>query len=85
MRNQYDLFEINETKAEDKTGDQTDNTLIRYFFPEDNKTGNKTQNSLDQFNKITAEIIEKSLRKPIKLRNALKHCYWDRNSADVQV
>jgi hypothetical protein len=82
---QYDLFQIDETKREDKTGEMTDNTLIRYFFPEDNRQGNKQGSALENFYKISAEKIASSLKKPIKLRNALKQCYWDRHCSDLQV
>jgi hypothetical protein len=85
MKTQYDLFQIDETRGEDKTGENTDNTLTRYFFPDDNKLANRKQNLNVTFYKITPEKIEKSLRKPIKLRNSLKQCYWDRHCTEIQV
>jgi hypothetical protein len=82
---EYDLFKIDETVGEDKTGNNTDNTLIRYFFPEELSSTTKNQSSKLEINKISEVKIEKSLRKPIKLRNALKQCYWDRNYTESQV
>jgi len=82
---EYDLFKIDETVREDKTGSNTDNTLLRYFFPEDLNSVTKTLSSKLEINRMSEEKIEKSLRKPIKLRNALKQCYWDRNCTEIQV
>jgi len=82
---QYDLYQIDETRREDKTGENTENTLIRYFFPEDNKIVNRTGNFKETFYKITPEKIAKTIRKSIRLRNALKQCYWDRYCSEIQV
>jgi hypothetical protein len=103
----YELSEIEETRGEDrieKTQENNDCTLMKYFFPEDNsklEITNKNQknsraesakHSAPQRNpeskKIQTEKFEKMFRKPIKLRNALKQCYWDRQHisfSNVQV
>lgn len=85
MKTQYDLFQIDETRGEDKTGENTENTLTRYFFPDDNKPRKGSQNNYTKLIKITQEKIGKSFRKPIRLRNSLKQCYWDRSCGDIQV
>lgn len=95
----YDLFTIDETRGEDKTGENTDNTLMKYFMPDDTNsnsnmismrkdknevisgTGVSSSNTItktDNSNNLSIEKIEKAFKKPIKLRNALKQCYWDR-------
>ena len=48
-----------------------DNTLMKYFFEE------KNNKSIEEA-QINFEKIEKFFKKPIKLRNALEKCYWDR-------
>ncbi len=88
----------------EKHGENNDCTLMKYFFPEDNsklEITNKNQKtsreenikqpapqSNSQSKKIQLEKFEKMFRKPIKLRNALKQCYWDRQPisfSNVQV
>lgn len=59
--------QINETKQLD----DKDNTLMKYFFEEKNKS-----EILDE--QINLEKIEFFYKKPIKLRNTLEKCYWDR-------
>jgi hypothetical protein len=73
-----ELSDIEETQREDRTketGDAIDNTLIKYFFPEEkNEKKNVTKEK-----KLAPVKLEKMFKKPIKLRNALKQCYWERN------
>jgi hypothetical protein len=107
MRTNFELSEIDETRGEDrteKTQENNDCTLMKYFFPEDNsklEISNKNQKNVQtenvkqpapqnipNSNKILPEKLEKMFRKPIKLRNALKQCYWDRQQisfSNVQV
>lgn len=49
-----------------------DNTLMKYFFEEKN---NKSEILEEQIN---LEKIEFFYKRPIKLRNTLEKCYWDR-------
>jgi hypothetical protein len=66
-----------------KTDEKMDNTLIKYFFT-DEKTERKVQENKQANNgKITIEKIQKFYRKSIKLRNALKQCYWERQAVKV--
>ena len=67
----------NDTKADESQRriDDKDNTLIKYFIEE---KINKSSNILEKSNIISLEKIESFLKKPIKLRNSLKKCYWDR-------
>jgi hypothetical protein len=106
MRPNFELSEIEETRREDrteKTGENADNTLMKYFFPEDNsrlEIGTKNLKSsrsdikqqapqnIPHTPKVTPEKLEKMFKKPVKLRNALKQCYWDRQPvsfSNVQV
>lgn len=66
-----------EQKADDlhKRIEEKDNTLNKYFIEEKN---NNTQ--AEKENEISLEKIESFYKKPIKLRNTLKKCYWDRQS-----
>lgn len=67
----------NEKKTEEieRKIDEKDNTLIKYFIEE---KINNTQ--AEKENEISFEKIESFYKKPIKLRNTLKKCYWDRQS-----
>lgn len=65
----------NEPKKEDtqmKIEDK-DNTLMKYFIEE---KINNTQ--AEKQSELSFEKIESFYKKPIKLRNSLKKCYWDR-------
>lgn len=66
----------NDTKTDEtqRRIDDKDNTLMKYFIEEKNKSSN----FLEKSNIIPLEKIESFLKKPIKLRNTLKKCYWDR-------
>lgn len=66
----YELEPINETKEGD------DNTLMKYFFADETKIIDKS----NSHTRIDYEIIEKMFKKPLKLRNSLKQCYWDRQN-----
>ncbi len=67
----------NESKTDEtqKKIDDKDNTLMKYFIEE---KMNNTKN--DKINQISFDKIELFYKKPIKLRNTLKKCYWDRQS-----
>jgi len=60
-----------------------DNTLMKYFFTEDNKNTLTTIKTSNNDKIISAEKLEKVFKKPIRLRNALKQCYWERNILEV--
>ena len=98
MRPNYDLSEIEETRGEDRTketNENGDNTLMKYFFPEDIEGSKVVSINHAKDNKEKKNIpcegrpekVEKMFRKPLKLRNALKQCYWDRQpiTCSVQV
>jgi len=55
--------------------DDKDNTLNKYFFEEKIIIDNRSE---IQEEKINLEKIELFYKKPIKLRNTLEKCYWDR-------
>jgi hypothetical protein len=58
-----------------------DNTLTKYFFPENEKSNKQREITRTNENKIISlEKMEKMFKKVIKLRNALKQSYWDRSS-----
>ena len=65
----------NDTKTDDtvRKMDEKDNTLMKYFIEE---KINSTQNEKE--NQTTFDKIELFYKKPIKLRNTLRKCYWDR-------
>jgi len=68
----------NITKTDDETHrkiDEKDNTLMKYFIEE---KINSTQ--AEKQKELSFEKIETFYKKPIKLRNTLKKCYWDRQS-----
>lgn len=65
----------NDTKVDEtRRLEDKENTLMKYFIEEKN---NKTE---EKENQITIEKIEFFFKRPIKLRNTLKKCYWDRQS-----
>ena len=67
----------NEKKTEEiqRKIDEKENTLIKYFIEE------KINNThAEKENEISFEKIQSFYKKPIKLRNTLKKCYWDRQS-----
>lgn len=61
---------MNDTKRE--------NTLVKYFFPEGEKRSEKNDKKMKK--SISFEKVENYFKKPLKLRNALKQCYWDRTN-----
>ena len=68
----------------DLTSDNHDNTLNKYFFAEESSRKNNIPKKSNLHSpKITPEMVDKLLRKPIKLRNALKQCYWERSNPNV--
>ena len=92
IKNEKDFSQIEVNLEYDRSNvDNMDNTLMKYFLPEDNliakeekeiknkmKTG-EHNNLYDTSRKLLSEQkIEKFFGKQIKLRNALKQCYWDR-------
>jgi hypothetical protein len=83
-RNNHELTQIEETIREEKTkAEGMDNTLIKYFFSEDVRATMTTINNEEK--KITPEKLSKLFNKNIRLRNALKQCYWDRSTTNMQV
>ena len=82
-----------EQRDEKQRGDQTDTTLMKYFFPEENMNRPIQEHNIRQgtpttqktFEKMNPEKIQNFFRKPFKLRNALKQCYWDRQPLPVKV
>lgn len=74
-KDNYELSAIEETQGDERTK-LGDNTLMKYFFPDEQQKSKVMQK---EEKKLTPEKLEKMFRKPIKLRNALKQCYWDRS------
>ncbi len=79
LDNQIKQIEIDETNLNlninSRAIEDKDNTLNKYFFEEKEKINNRSE---IQEEKINLEKIELFYKKPIKLRNTLEKCYWDR-------
>lgn len=70
-----DIGNDGKTEETQRKIDEKDNTLMKYFIEE---KVNSTQ--AEKENELSFEKIETFYKKPIKLRNTLKKCYWDRQS-----
>jgi hypothetical protein len=75
LNKKYELEEIRETFLEDKTREEG-NTLMKYVFLDETKLMALHNND----NYITIEKIERTFKKPIRLRNTKKASYWDRHA-----
>ncbi len=93
MRPNYELSDIEETRGEDrtnKTNENCDNTLMRYFLPEENtriendfrRPPSFKMSTIDESLASRAGKVEKMFKKLLKLHNALKKCFWDRQSVN---
>jgi hypothetical protein len=60
--------------------DQTDTTLMKYFLPEEINSTKQFFSKKPGAEKLPPEKIKKFFSKSIKLKNALKQCYWDRTA-----
>jgi hypothetical protein len=70
----------NKLEENSRIRDQTDTTLMKYFLPEEINNTKQTKLDKPRPEKLPPEKILKFFSKSIKLRNALKQCYWDRTA-----
>ena len=88
IKNEKDFSQVELNLDYDR--DNADCTLMKYFTPEDNQEKDSRDKLItcDHMNEkyntsrklLSEQKIEKFFNKQIKLRNALKQCYWDRQT-----